>query len=109
MDSYAYTITGDDLIVGLSAESVRGTLGKGNVLAGNADYRESLTLLPGGRSLTVFVNLARIITLARDEIEESAGDFLQWESLERLRYLALATTQKDDRIGGVLFLRVSSE
>jgi hypothetical protein len=104
-DVYAYTVAGDELIAGSNAATVRLAL-SGKSLADEAEYREAMAALPDGRALTLFVNLTRLVAMAREPLD-AAGP--EWQGLEQLRFLAAAVTQKDDRSGGVAFLRIGGE
>jgi hypothetical protein len=108
-EEYAYAVAGDELLVGFGPDAIRRALARKDVLADNPDYRDALATLPKGRSLTAFVNLARIVVLAEDTSGDAGNDFLDWQALRRLRYLAVAISQSADRTGGVAFLRIAGE
>jgi hypothetical protein len=104
-DVYAYAVADDELIAGSNAATVRRAL-SGKSLADEAEYREALTALPDGRALTLFVNLKRLVAIARDPLDASGAE---WQGLEQLRFLAAAVTQQGDRSGGVAFIRIGGE
>lgn len=106
-DAYAYALTGDELLAGYGDGTVERAVARKDTLADDPDYREALSSLPGGRTLTAFVNLKRAVEMGR----QAAGsdDDLDWDALGKLRYLAAALTQGGDRAGGVAFLRIAGE
>ena len=96
-----------DLFVGYGTGTVRRALESGPKLAANGDYQEAVKDMPGDRVSTVYINLQKIIELARTSADPFTRSMLNNEAARHLRYLTLASTQNDDRIGGVLFLRIS--
>jgi hypothetical protein len=103
-DSLAYALAGNELIAGLDVASVQQAVSGGGGLVQDAAYREALQALPSGRSLTVFVNLARALQRIPWLTDEEG-----WAGAINLRSLAIALTQDGDRAGGVAFLRIGGE
>jgi hypothetical protein len=104
-DEYAYTVAGSDLIFGYGPDTVvRGAVDAKNPLADDPDYKAALAALPDGRQLTMYVNLRRVIQIVRESSDEDAAD---WEALGRMRSLAIAFAQGEDRAGMVALLRIA--
>ena len=107
-DAVAYSLSSNDLIVGTGRATVQQALAPTATLAGVKEYQEALSVLPDSRVLTVFVNLARVVDLARGPMAGS-DDSLDWDALAQLRFLAFGLTQTPDSAGGVAFLRIAGE
>lgn len=100
----AYTLTGDELLVGYGKHTLANALAQTNALADDADFKEAEALLPKGHALAAFVNLKRAVALAKDA---SAGDrSVPWQALAHLRFVVASVTQAADHAGGLVFLRV---
>ncbi len=103
----AITVTGNELLTGYGNGVLQNALAPANTLADDTDFRDAQAQLPKDRALTWYVNLKRVVALAKQAAgSDNSGD-VPWDALGKLRYAVGSVSQAKDHAGGVLLIRIS--
>jgi hypothetical protein len=102
-DSAAWTVTGEEVILGYPEAAVEGLLdGQEESLADTADWKRTMEIQPGQRTSVAYISLARLIQEVR-QIEGTEANFEQstegrvtLDDLAPIRALGFATTTMAD-------------
>jgi hypothetical protein len=113
-DSAAWTVTGEDVIVGYPEAAVEGFLdGEGESLADNADWKRTMDILPNDGTSLMYISLARAIEefrkldTAEAEFEKSTDGKVTFDDFAPIRALGAATTTTDDGYSARLVLLIT--